>query len=117
MQDVNSTALKESEEEDEAREIFTIPPVPEALLIVSNCVPSAMLMSVISDASSSATESVESDLNWTSERVSFPLDVMMREVERAVMPETPVKRRVVRESSAEEETKVPESTVTVSVVI
>ena len=49
--------------------------------------------------------------------VSFPLEAMMRELERAVMPGTPVKRRVVRESSEEEETKVPESTFTVIVSI
>ena len=61
-QEMKSTALMERDEEDD-KEIFTIPPVPEALLIVSNCVPSAMLMSVISDASRSGTEFVEIEVN------------------------------------------------------
>ena len=41
----------------------------------------------------------------------------MREVESAVIPATPVKRRVVRESSEEDVMKVPELTFTVSVSI
>ena len=64
MQYLNSTVSKEREgDDDDEREIVTIPPVPDALVIVSNCVFPLMLISVISDASNSATESVEIDLN------------------------------------------------------
>ena len=63
MQYLNSTVLNEREGEEYCRAICTIPPSPEALVIVSNCVFPLMLMSEISDASRSGTESVESDLN------------------------------------------------------
>ena len=113
---MKSTVSKEREEDDDASDILTIPPSPEDLVIVSNCVPPVTLISV-TEASTSGTESVEIDLKWTSEIDSFPLEAMMREEDSAVIPETPMKRRDVRESSEEEEANVPEATLTVSVSI
>ena len=59
---MKSTVSNEREEEAAERDIFTMPPSPDALVIVSNFVFWLMLISV-TEACRRATESVESDLN------------------------------------------------------